>query len=95
MWRRTWLVFSQAVTVAVAMLFVVLTLKPEWLPGAKTGSTLLPTPTLVQVAPATAPPASGASGFALAARRAAPAVAADVAARFGLAHRFIDVDNPA
>jgi len=74
MWRRTWLVFSQAVTVAVAMLFVVLTLKPEWLPGAKTGSTLLPTPTLVQVAPATAPPASGASGFALAARRAAPAV---------------------
>ena len=31
MWRRTWLLFSQAVTVAVAALFVVLTLKPEWL----------------------------------------------------------------
>ena len=73
MWRRTWLVFSQAVTVAVAMLFVVLTLKPEWLPGAKTGTTLLPAPTLLQVTPA-ALPASGASGFALAARRAAPAV---------------------
>jgi len=73
MWRRTWLVFSQAVTVAVAMLFVVLTLKPEWLPGARTGTTLLPAPTLLQVAPASAP-ASGASGFALAARRAAPAV---------------------
>ncbi len=75
MWRRTWLVFSQAVTVAVAMLFVVLTLKPEWLPGAKTGTvpSLLPTPTLVQVVPAQGA-ASGASGFALAARRAAPAV---------------------
>ena len=30
--RRTWLIFSQAVTVAVAVLFVVATLKPEWLP---------------------------------------------------------------
>ena len=32
--RKTWLVFSQAVTVAVAVLFVVATLKPDWLhPG--------------------------------------------------------------
>ena len=29
--RRTWIIFSQAVTVAVAVLFVVATLKPEWL----------------------------------------------------------------
>jgi Do/DeqQ family serine protease len=29
--RRLWLIFSQAVTVAVAVLFVVATLKPEWL----------------------------------------------------------------
>ena len=29
--RRTWLLFSQAVTVALAVLFVVATLKPEWL----------------------------------------------------------------
>ena len=29
--RRTWLIFSQAVTVAVAVLFVVATLKPDWL----------------------------------------------------------------
>jgi len=73
MWRRTWLVFAQAVTVAVAALFVVLTFKPEWLPGGRTGvaGTVLPAPTLLQVAPA----ASGAAtGFALAARRAAPAV---------------------
>ncbi|MDQ6679580.1 MAG: 2-alkenal reductase, partial [Pseudomonadota bacterium] len=30
--RKTWLLFSQTVTVAVALLFVVTTLKPEWLP---------------------------------------------------------------
>jgi hypothetical protein len=30
--RRTWLIISQAVTVAVAILFVITTLKPEWLP---------------------------------------------------------------
>ncbi len=75
MWRRTWLVFAQAVTVAVAALFVVLTFKPEWLPGGRVGiaGTVLPAPTLLQVAPL--PAASGAAtGFALAARRAAPAV---------------------
>ncbi len=75
MWRRTWLVFAQAVTVAVAALFVVLTFKPEWLPGGRAGvaGTVLPAPTLLQMAPS--PAASGASaGFALAARLAAPAV---------------------
>ena len=29
--RKLWLVFSQAVTVALAVLFVVGTLKPQWL----------------------------------------------------------------
>jgi len=75
MWRRTWLVFSQAVTVAVAALFVVLTFKPEWLPGGRAGvvGTVLPAPTLLQVAPAPAAGGAG-TGYALAARRAAPAV---------------------
>ena len=42
--RRTWLIFSQAVTVAVAVLFVVATLKPDWLPRRSDGSavTVLP-----------------------------------------------------
>lgn len=30
--RKTWLIFSQATTVALAVLFVVSTLKPQWLP---------------------------------------------------------------
>ncbi|MBK9135217.1 MAG: trypsin-like peptidase domain-containing protein [Betaproteobacteria bacterium] len=88
MWRRIWLLFAQGVTVALAALFVVATLKPEWLPR-NGGSTVLPLPTLSE-APArdlrpTAAAASGAAGgagaalpgglgFSQAARRAAPAV---------------------
>ena len=46
MLRKTWLLFSQAVTVALAMLFVVMTLKPEWLPHSSMGlSNTLPAPT--------------------------------------------------
>jgi serine protease DegQ len=40
MWRRTWLTFSQAVTVAVAALFVVATFKPAWLSGGAGASAL-------------------------------------------------------
>lgn len=29
--RRTWLIFSQTVTVAVAVLFVLSTFKPQWI----------------------------------------------------------------
>ena len=29
--RKTWLLFSQAVTVAVAVLFVLATFKPQWI----------------------------------------------------------------
>jgi len=35
--RRLWLIFSQATTVCVAALFVVSTLKPEWLPSRAPG----------------------------------------------------------
>ncbi|MBI5720215.1 MAG: trypsin-like peptidase domain-containing protein [Burkholderiales bacterium] len=85
MWRRSWLLFAQAVTVALAALFVVATLKPEWLPR-NGGSTVLPLPTLSQAPPreahATAASAPGAVAagagpalsFSHAARRAAPAV---------------------
>jgi Do/DeqQ family serine protease len=84
--RRTWLLFSQAVTVAVAGLFVVTTLKPEWLPGGAGGryAPALPAPTFVQGAPETAAAAASQAaggGFALAARRAAPAVVSVTATR--------------
>ena len=92
MWRRTWLVFSQAVTVAVAALFVVLTLKPDWLPRGA-ASRAQPAATLTQIS--SAAPATGAeagSGFALAARRAAPAVVSVTATK--MARRNPHEDDP-
>jgi serine protease DegQ len=100
MWRKTWLVFSQAVTVAVAALFVLLTLKPQWLPGTVSARTEaaapLPIPTLLQapapVAAAGSAAADGRGGFALAARRAAPAVVSVTATK--LARRPSRGDDP-
>ena len=82
MWRSTWLVFSQAVTVAVAALFVLLTLKPGWLPdwaGATRTSGVLPAATVLQAAAVGA--SAPASGYALAALRAAPSVVSVTATR--------------
>ena len=68
--RRLWLIFAQTVTVAVAILFVVTTLKPEWL-GKR------PTATVVQEATPTPASDEGArptNSFRDAARKALPAV---------------------
>jgi Do/DeqQ family serine protease len=79
--HRTWLIFSQAVTVAVALLFVVATLKPEWL-GRPPGHML---PQIVSVAAAPPAPVVAAStagtGFRAAAQRAAPAIVSIVASK--------------
>ncbi|MFZ2649873.1 MAG: trypsin-like peptidase domain-containing protein [Burkholderiaceae bacterium] len=82
--RRTWLIFSQAVTVAVAVLFVVATLKPEWLnrqaaaPAAPAAANTEST-TAQQPAPLSAPTA--ASSYSGAARRATPAVVSITASK--------------
>ena len=84
--RKTWLLFSQAVTVAVAMLFVVATLKPEWI---KRGSASVPLPSVVTIATAPALPVSAASdargsgvaSYSAAAKRAAPAVVSITASK--------------
>jgi Do/DeqQ family serine protease len=81
--RRLWLVFSQTVTVAVALLFVVLTFKPEWLPGGRV-PLALPAPTLIQAAPAAlAASGSATASFAGAAAQAAPAVVSVMATKRG------------
>ena len=70
--RRTWLLFSQAVTIALAVLFVLGTLKPQWLGGGRPAQ---PRPTLSVAASPPDAVASGASGgYSAAARLAAPAV---------------------
>jgi Do/DeqQ family serine protease len=69
--RRIWLIFAQTVTVCVAALFVVQTLKPEWLPR----SADQPGPGVVALreAPATAA-GQPALSYADAAKRAVPSV---------------------
>ena len=79
--RKTWLVFSQAVTVAVAVLFVVSTLKPEWV--HLKGSAALPSLPVV-AAPPIQPAALGgapATSYSGAARRASPAVVSITASK--------------
>jgi serine protease DegQ len=96
MWRRTWLLFSQAVTVSLAMLFVVMTLKPEWLPRTTMGAAnMLPAPTLVTAVPrpAAAASATAGSGLAAAAKEASPAVVSVVAMK--MAKRNPHANDPA
>jgi Do/DeqQ family serine protease len=81
--RKTWLIFSQAVTVAVAMLFVVATLKPDWV---KRGGSVAGMPGVVSIsqAPATAYVAGAGeavNSYANAAKRATPAVVSITASK--------------
>jgi Do/DeqQ family serine protease len=70
---RLWLVFSQAATVAVAVLFVISTFRPEWLPQRSAGT---PPVAVVQQAPSTGPLPGVARGgsFHDAVERATPSV---------------------
>ncbi len=83
MFRSLWLTFAQAVTLGLAVLFVVVTLRPQWLPPELLGQSR-PAGALPQAAPveragdsAERPAAPGAAtilSYADAARRATPAV---------------------
>jgi len=75
--RRTWLIFSQAVTVAVAVLFVIATLKPEWLARGAPGTpavVMSPPQPAVVAQPVALAPSGFVNSYAAAARRATPAV---------------------
>jgi Do/DeqQ family serine protease len=83
--RKTWLLFSQTVTVAVALLFVVATLKPQWLhrgvdPALTPNASVVPLPPPVQSVSLIGP-AAAATSYAGAAKRASPAVVSITASR--------------
>jgi Do/DeqQ family serine protease len=65
--KRTWLLFSQTITVLLALYFVVLTLKPEWLSHRSVNLSVIQ-------APAGSPGAMPAGSFRLAAQAASSAV---------------------
>ncbi len=71
---RLWIIFAQAATVAVAIVFVVATFHPEWLPSR--AGTPAPGAPLVQQAPTAGPlPSAAAPGsYYEAVRRATPSV---------------------
>ena len=79
--RKTWLIFSQTVTIAVALLFVVATLKPDWLGrGGASPVSYRSSPHRMRYRLASS---TGATGYAAAAKRAAPAVVSVTASRTG------------
>ncbi|MBN8487062.1 MAG: trypsin-like peptidase domain-containing protein [Burkholderiales bacterium] len=83
--RRTWLIFSQAVTVAVAVMFVVGTFKPHWLGGAPDmlGMARAPAPASGVVTVGVSSPGAsvGLQPLTAAAKRAAPAVVSVTASK--------------
>jgi serine protease DegS/serine protease DegQ len=74
--QRLWLVFTQAVTISIAALFVVDTLKPEWLGNLNHPSaTYIPTQTVLNIVdPLTARSATAAGSYASAVQRSLPSV---------------------
>lgn len=68
--RKHWLFFTQAVTIALALLFIIQTLKPELLPGAARSGVV----TLRESAPQAAEGQTALTGVSSAARKAMPSV---------------------
>jgi Do/DeqQ family serine protease len=82
--RKTWLIFSQAVTVSVAVLFVVATLKPDWLRGGNHTGMLPNIVSIIEAAPTAEGSASGVQrvlSYSSAAKRATPAVVSITASK--------------
>src|SRR5262249_38576649 len=67
--KRLWLTFAQAATIALGVLFVVTTLRPEWLAMRDA-----PSPVFVKQAAPTGAPVANAGSYSEAVGRAAPAV---------------------
>jgi serine protease DegQ len=66
--RKLWLIFAQTATVALAVLFILTTLKPEWLPQRGQGAQV------VELKQAAQPLAARPGSYSDAVRKAAPAV---------------------
>jgi serine protease DegQ len=81
--RRLWLIFSQAATVGMALLFVVATLKPQWLSGQGQpfGAVVSEVVSLRTAAPGASAAGGSAYSLADAARVAAPAVVSVVTSK--------------
>ena len=68
--KRLWLLFAQTVTVLVAVWFVLITLKPEWVQRPAWNTDLQ----VFEVAPGAISPTASAGSLSYAAKKASPAV---------------------
>jgi len=68
--KRLWLLFAQTVTVLVAVWFVLITLKPEWVQRPSWNTDLQ----VFEVAPGAISPTVSAGSLSFAAKKASPAV---------------------
>ncbi len=73
MMQRLWLLFAQTITIGLALWFITITLKPEWLPRGNPATRSATTPLTLQEAPPGNATASSAS-YREAAKKAMPAV---------------------
>ncbi|MCK9684892.1 S1C family serine protease [Scleromatobacter humisilvae] len=91
--RRLWLLFAQAVTIALAVVVVLAAWKPQWWASSRT---LVAAPALPAPAVAPALPARGATStsFAAAVRRAAPAVVSITASKTTLRRAAAGAQQP-
>ncbi|HRP25128.1 MAG TPA: Do family serine endopeptidase [Thauera sp.] len=87
--RRLWLIFAQAVTVSVAVLFVLNTLKPEWLRNATPAAVVA-----ILEAPAGGERAAAAGSYAPAAQQSMPAVVHVFTTKAGRSQRHPLFDDP-
>ena len=76
MLRKFWLIFAQAATVCLALLFIVETLRPEWLPRERAASSASGSAIVTHASPLREPPARpvAVGSYSEAAQRAMPAV---------------------
>jgi len=88
--KRLWLIFAQAATIAVGVLFVVTTLRPEWLATRESA-----TPVVVSQAPLTGRAVAKAGSYNEAVAKAAPAVVYIFTARTVRGARHPFGDDPA
>jgi len=81
--RKLWLLFAQAVTIALAVVVVLAAWKPQWWASTRTLAAA-PAPSAPATAPALSARGPAASSFAAAVRRAAPAVVSITASKTAL-----------
>ena len=88
--HKLWLIFAQTATVCLGILFVVMTLKPEWLNRVNIAQGPQPVTVLREAAPEQGAPVHAATSYREAVRRAMPAVVSIYTTKEVKRHPFLN-----